>query len=61
MEQDFLTGKSAERGTRGGIMATSRKDNIVEVSESTRLRYFKNLAAQIHQLRLAMERSDNET
>jgi HPt (histidine-containing phosphotransfer) domain-containing protein len=41
-------------------MAMARKENIVEVSENTKARYMKNLANQIHQLRQAMEKSDNE-
>jgi HPt (histidine-containing phosphotransfer) domain-containing protein len=42
-------------------MAMPKRDNIVEVSETTKNRYFKNLSNQIHQLRLAMEKSDNES
>jgi HPt (histidine-containing phosphotransfer) domain-containing protein len=34
-------------------------ENVVEISETTKARYFKNLQHQIHLLRLAMERSDN--
>lgn len=41
-------------------MAMAKRDNIVEVSETTKNRYFQNLSNQIHQLRLAMERSDFE-
>lgn len=41
-------------------MAMAKRENIIEVSETTKNRYFKNLSNQIHQLRLAMEKSDNE-
>lgn len=41
-------------------MAMAKRDNVVEVSETTRARYFSNLAKQLHLLRQAMERSDNE-
>jgi len=42
-------------------MAMARRDNVVEVSETTRARYFTNLAKQLHLLRQAMERSDNDS
>jgi HPt (histidine-containing phosphotransfer) domain-containing protein len=41
-------------------MAMAKRDNVVEVSEHTRARYFANLAKKLHLLRQAMERSDNE-
>ena len=42
-------------------MAMAKRDNIVEVSETTKNRYFQNLANQIHLLRSAMEKSDNDS
>lgn len=42
-------------------MAMARKDNVVEVSDTTKTRYFTNLAKQLHLLRQAMEKSDNES
>jgi HPt (histidine-containing phosphotransfer) domain-containing protein len=42
-------------------MAMPKRDNVVEVSETTRARYFSNLAKQLHLLRQAMERSDNDS
>ncbi|MGZ3650296.1 MAG: Hpt domain-containing protein [Bdellovibrionota bacterium] len=42
-------------------MAMARKDNVVEVSETTRARYMKNLSTQLHLLRQAMEKSENES
>ncbi len=41
-------------------METANRENFVEISENTKNRYFKNLHNQIHLLRLAMERSDND-
>jgi len=42
-------------------MASARRENVLEVSETTKKRYFRNLMQQIHSLRLAMEKSDLET
>lgn len=42
-------------------MAMPKRDNVLEVSETTKKRYFRNLLDQIHNLRLAMERSDFDT
>lgn len=42
-------------------MAMAKRDNVVEVSEATKARYFTNLAKQLHLLRQAMERSDNSS
>jgi HPt (histidine-containing phosphotransfer) domain-containing protein len=42
-------------------MASAKRDNVVEVSETTKNRYFTNLAKQLGILRQAMERSDNES
>ncbi|HEY8280532.1 MAG TPA: Hpt domain-containing protein [Bdellovibrionota bacterium] len=42
-------------------MGTAKKENIVEVSESTRSKYFRSLTIQIYQLRQAMEKSDYKT
>lgn len=39
-------------------MALPRSHNVVEVSETTKKRYLKNLAEQISNLRRAMEKSD---
>jgi HPt (histidine-containing phosphotransfer) domain-containing protein len=42
-------------------MASSKKEGGLEVSETTKKRYFRSLVQQIHSLRLAMEKSDLET
>lgn len=42
-------------------MALPKSNNVVEVSEATKKRYMNNLSAQLHQLRLAMEKSDYGT
>lgn len=39
-------------------MALPKRNNLVEVSEGTRKRYFDNLQNQVHQLRNEMERSN---
>jgi HPt (histidine-containing phosphotransfer) domain-containing protein len=41
-------------------MAMAREDNVVQVSESTKARYLKNLGAQLQLLRNAMEKSEND-
>jgi len=42
-------------------MALPRNHNVVEVSETTKKRYLKNLSEQIRNLRRAMEKSDFST
>lgn len=42
-------------------MASAKKHNVLEISETTKKRYFRNLLEQVHSLRLAMEMSDLET
>lgn len=41
-------------------MAMPKRDNILEVSETTKKRYFRNLQGQVYNLRQAMEKSDLE-
>lgn len=35
-----------------------KRNNVLEVSEATKRRYFRNLTEQMRELRLAMEKSD---
>ena len=42
-------------------MMTAKNEFFPEISEATKARYFSSLASQIHQLRQAMERSDNKS
>jgi HPt (histidine-containing phosphotransfer) domain-containing protein len=37
-----------------------KRNNVLEVSEATKKKYFRNLADQMRNLRLAMEKSDFE-
>ena len=39
-------------------MALPKRDHLVEVSEKTKRRYLQGLHSQLHELRLAMEKSD---
>jgi len=39
-------------------MAMPKRDYVLEVSETTKKRYFRNLQAQVYNLRQAMEKSD---
>lgn len=41
-------------------MATARNDNVMEVSDTTKARYLKNLGTQLELLRTAMEKSEND-